>query len=298
MTADTLPIIVNPASGGGRARKALPQFVRALTSAGVRTRVQVSSSSDDLRRIVREAVARGSDTVAVCGGDGTLHWAVQELAGTACALGVLPVGTGDDNARTWGIPLGDPTAAAQVVVTGRRRSLDVAHVRAADGTSRYFVGVLSAGFDSFVNERANRMSWPKGKARYLAAIIGELRSFAPAVYEADVDGDRITDGAMLVAVGNGISYGGGMKICPAAQPDDGVLDVTWLHAVKTSRFLRLFPSVFSGGHVERAEVSTYRGREIGLSAEGQLAYADGERVGPLPIHVDVRPGALHVLVPR
>lgn len=293
---DTIPVLVNPTSGGGRARKAVPEFVRALTTAGIRTRVQASTSSADLQRMVREEVARGAETVVVCGGDGTIHLAIQELAGTPTALGILPVGTGDDNARTLGVPLGDATAAARVVATGRTREIDLGHVTAADGTSRFFVGVLSAGFDSFVNERANRMTWPKGKARYLVAILGELRIFTPAIYQARIDDMSLTDGAMLIAIGNGISYGGGMKICPAALPDDGLLNVTWLHAVKTSTFLRVFPSVFSGSHVDRPEVSTYTGRRISLSADGQLAYADGERVGPLPIEVDIRPGTLRVLV--
>ncbi|MFM8773391.1 MAG: sphingosine kinase, partial [Actinomycetota bacterium] len=161
----------------------------------------------------------------------------------------------------------------------------------------FFLGVLSAGFDSFVNERANRMTWPKGKARYVVAITGELRTFRPVEYTAVLDGREIREGAMLVAVGNGVSYGGGMKVCPGAVPDDGLLDITWLHAVSTPTFIRVFPSVFSGTHVNKPFVSTYRAREIELSAPGQLAYADGERVGPLPISIRSRPGALSVIVP-
>ena len=145
-----------------------------------------------------------------------------------------------------------------------------------------------------VNERANRMTWPKGKARYLVAIIGELRTFRPVAYRATIGDVPVDDAAMLVAVGNGVSYGGGMKVCPAAIPDDGLLDVTWLRAVSTPTFLRVFPSVFAGTHVDKPYVSTYRAREVRLDAPGQLAYADGERVGPLPISIQARPRALRV----
>lgn len=243
-------------------------------------------------------MTRGADRVVVCGGDGSLHLAVQELAGSTTALAILPIGTGDDNARTLGIPLKDPAAAADVVLDGVRRTVDLGHVAAHDGTTRYFLGVLSSGFDSWVNERANRMTWPKGKARYSIAILGELRTFAPVSYEVTVDGTTLRDGAMLVAVGNGTSYGGGMMICPSAVPDDGLLDLTWLHAVGKTTFIRAFPSVFRGTHVEHPYVSTHRGSSIRLDAPGQLAYADGERVGPLPVQITAKASALQVIVPE
>jgi len=290
-------IIVNPTSGGGRAGKAMPSFVGALQALGVRAIVEASRDARDLRARIAQTRDAGAREVVVAGGDGTPHHAVQELAGSETALAILPVGTGDDNARTLGIPLRDPAGAARALAEGVRRRVDLAEVTAADGTQRYFLGVLSAGFDSFVNERANRMTWPKGKARYVVAIAGELRTFRPVEYTAILDGREIREGAMLVAVGNGVSYGGGMKVCPGAVPDDGLLDVTWLHAVSTPTFIRVFPSVFSGTHVNKPFVSTYRAREIELSAPGQLAYADGERVGPLPISIRLRPGVLSVIVP-
>ncbi len=294
---DRVTLVVNPASGAGRARRVAPAFLGRLAEHGIRTTVEVSSSADDLRARVRRLREDGAPVVAVAGGDGTVHLAIQELAGSATSFALLPTGTGDDNARTLGLPLGDPRAAADVVAHGIDREVDLAHVTAADGTQRYFLGVLSAGFDSFVNERANAMTWPRGKAKYAAAIVGELRVFRPVRYDADIDGRTVADGAMLVAVGNGRSYGGGMLICPEADVHDGVLDVTWLQAVGIPTFLRAFPSVFRGTHVQRGDVATYRGRSIRLSAEGQLAYADGERVGPLPIDIHALPAALRVRMP-
>jgi diacylglycerol kinase (ATP) len=238
------------------------------------------------------------DALVACGGDGTVHLALQAVAGTQTPLGVVPLGTGDDNARLLGIPRGDLGAAADVIAHGTVRTWDAAEVVAADGERRWFLGVLSSGFDSLVNERANRMSWPKGQARYLVGIVAELRTFRPVPYRVVLDGTEIRGLGMLVAVGNGSSYGGGMQVCPGAQPDDGLLDLTWLHELGKPTFLRVFPRVYKGTHVEHPAVSTHRVTRITLDAPGQVAYADGERIGPLPIEVTVRPGALRVLVPK
>jgi diacylglycerol kinase (ATP) len=168
-------------------------------------------------------------------------------------------------------------------------------VSTADGRADYFLGVLSTGFDSSVNERANAMSRLGGQ-RYNVAIVRELASFRPVDYLVEIDGTSLKGLGMLVSVGNTTSYGGGMRVCPDAIPDDGLLDVTWLGAVSTVTFLRVFPSVFKGEHVKHPAVTTYRGAHLTIAAAGQIAYADGERIGPLPIEVSVLPAALRVLI--
>lgn len=291
----SITVVVNPSSGKGRARRVIPEALQVMRQWGAQPRVVVTTSADDVRSAVARARSEGEDRVVVCGGDGTLHCAVQELAGGTTALAVIPAGTGDDNARTLGIPRDDVAGAARIAVAGAVDRVDLGHVTAADGTQRFILGVMSSGFDSLVNERANRMSWPTGTARYLVAILGELRTFRPVPYLAVLDGVSIEGEAMLVAVGNGASYGGGMRICPAADPTDGSLDITWLHGVKTRTFLRVFPRVFTGTHVDTPYVSTYRAHTVTLDAPGQLAYADGERVGPLPVEVRLDPAALPVV---
>ena len=101
---------------------------------------------------------------------------------------------------------------------------------------------------------------------------------------------------MLVAVGNGTQYGGGMKVCPGALPDDRLLSVTFLDELPTTRFLRVFPSVYKGTHVTRPEVHEHTGVTVTLDAPGQVAYADGERLGPLPVQVSVQPASVRLLV--
>jgi len=167
----------------------------------------------------------------------------------------------------------------------------------AHGVSRWFVGVLGAGFDSVVNERANTWGWPKGRMRYNLAIARELPVFKPIPYVIEVDGVRHSTQAMLVAVGNGPSYGGGMMVCPDASLDDGLFDIMILNQISTLEFLRVFPKVFSGRHVGHPAVQILRGREVRLEASGIISYADGERFAPLPMSAQVVPGALNVLVP-
>ena len=289
-----MTVVANPTSGRGRAQRLLPVITATLEAEGIEPHVVVTRDADDVRQTVRAARAAGAERVIVVGGDGTLHLAIQELAGGDTGLGIVPSGTGDDNARTLGIPRKDPAAAALLAATGAITRVDLGEVRCEDGNSAVFLGVLSSGFDSLVNERANRMTRPRGDARYLVAILAELRTFHPIAYAASVDGRTVSGEAMLVAVGNGASYGGGMRVCPDADVDDGLLDVTWLHGVSKGTFLRVFPQVFQGGHVRSRHVSTVRTHTISLDAPGQLVYADGERIGALPAIIEVRPGALAV----
>ncbi|MBK9740145.1 MAG: YegS/Rv2252/BmrU family lipid kinase [Actinobacteria bacterium] len=291
-------VIANPKAGGGRGSRHASVATRALHDARIPSRLVHPSSVQATVSVAREAVASGARAVVACGGDGTVHGVVQALARTSVPLGVVAGGSGDDIATALGFPSGDADECAAALLRGVRagepRQLDLGVVRTADGVTEYFLGVLSTGFDSSVNERANSMS-RLGKQRYNIAIVRELASFRPVDYDVTMDDRRIEGPGMLVSVGNTSSYGGGMRLCPDAVPDDGELDVTWLSAVSTLTFLRVFPSVFSGEHVRHPAVSTYRARRLEISAPGQIAYADGERIGPLPVTIEIEPGALCVL---
>ena len=145
---------------------------------------------------------------------------------------------------------------------------------------RWFAAVLASGFDSKVNDRGNRMRWPHGRVRYNLAMVAELASFRPLGLSDQPGREDLDITAMLVAVGNGPSYGGGMRICPAASLTDGLLDVTVVSRLSRAKLVRLFPSVYSGTHLRYAEVLTFRATSVSLSAPDVTAYADGEFVAP------------------
>ena len=292
-------LIVNAHAGKGNGLRAAGIAAQVLGAAGIETTICVPASREGAALASQDAVAHGIEIVVACGGDGTIHTVLQALAQTKTLFGVIPTGTGDDNARTLGLPLGDPAAAGRVITDqlGTPITIDLARVTMHGGEQHWYLGVMSTGFDSSVNERANKLRWPRGAARYLLGILGELRTFSALPYVVTVDGSTYTDTAMLVSVGNGISYGGGMRVCPNAVIDDGELDITWLHEVSKAVFLRVFPSVYKGTHVANPAVQMFRGRSVTVAAAGQVAYADGERLGPLPVQVQVAPGALRVLAP-
>lgn len=295
--APTVGVIVNPTSGKGKGGKSAPELGTLLHRRGIDAALLVAGSADEALAMARKAVADGVDAIVAAGGDGTINLAVQAVAGTDTPLAVIPLGTGNDNARLLGLPLDDLEKCVDVIADFTVRSIDLGHVVTADGSERYFLGVLSSGFDSCVNERANVMTWPKGEARYLVGILAELRTFSAVPYTVTVDGQVHRDKGMLVAVGNGTSYGGGMNVCAGAEPDDGELTLTWLHQVSKFEFLRTFPKVYKGTHVTHPSVTQLNGTTITLEAPDQIAYADGERIGPLPAEVTVQPGALKVIVP-
>ncbi|MEV7009096.1 YegS/Rv2252/BmrU family lipid kinase [Streptosporangium sp. NPDC051022] len=292
-----IAVLVNPAARGGRSRELLGPVLHRLRRGGAEVSVIVGESAADALTRARTAVAAGAGTLVAFGGDGLVHLAVQAVAGTGVPLGIVPAGTGNDIAAALGLTGRSPVAAADVVLGGGLRAVDAA--RTGDG--EWFAGVLACGFDSRVNERANRMTWPPGMARYLLALAEELRSFRPIPFRITLDGPEgpevIEREAMLVAVGNTSSYGAGMRVCPDAVADDGLLDVTILGAVSKGRFLRVFPQVYRGAHVAHPFVATGRARRITLEAPGVVAYADGERLGPTPLTCEIVPGALRVLVP-
>ena len=290
-------LVVNPTAGKNRGMALGLEVAQRMRNAGH----EVLDLSDESYAAARDralgAIAQGLDVLAVVGGDGMVHLGVELAAETRTTLAIVAAGTGNDVARGLGLPVHDPVRAADLVTTGTPRTIDAVRHVDTHGGRHWFVGVLGAGFDSLVNERANTWPWPKGKMRYNLAILRELPLFKAIPYVVTIDGVRHETRAMLVVVGNGPSYGGGMRVLPDASFDDGLLDVLLLHEISTVEFLRVFPKVFKGAHVDHPAVEIIRGRSVTLEADRIVAYADGERFAPLPITVEVVPGAVTVLAP-
>lgn len=290
-------LLVNPASGRGRATAHGQQLRERLTTAGHQVVELSRPDVDRARDAAAAAVSSGDiDVLAVVGGDGTAHLGANVCASTGVALAIVPAGTGNDNARGLGLPLADPPAVAGLITAGRIREIDAGRARTPTG-DRWFLGVLGGGFDTVVNDRAARMRRVHGTARYVGAVLRELPTFRGIPYAVQVDGQRIETTAMLVAVANGPSFGSGMRVCPDAQFDDGLFDVLVLHRISVPQFLRVFPRVFSGRHVDHPAVQICRGSRVVLQAAGVSTQADGEPFLPLPLTLEVVPAALRVVVP-
>jgi diacylglycerol kinase (ATP) len=286
-----IALVVNPTSGKGRGGAARAAVEERLRAGGASVRTIVGASGDDARDRCHAAVLDGVDALVALGGDGMVHLALQAVAGTETPLGIVAAGTGNDLATCLGIPA-DPVAAAALVLGGSRRRIDAARVG-----ERWFGCVLGAGFDSAVNERANRMRWPRGPSRYDLAIALELPRFKALPFRLTLDGEVWETDAMLVAVGNAQSYGAGIRITPDALLDDGLLDVCVLAPVSKPDFVRTLPKARAGRHVDHPAVTIRRARTVTLASPGVVAYADGERMGPLPLTCECVAGAVQVFAP-
>jgi diacylglycerol kinase (ATP) len=277
--------------------------VQTLRAMGHEVTSLTEPDFESLLEVARGAVRSKPDALLVVGGDGMVNLGVNLLAGTRVPLAIVPSGTGNDMARGLGIPHDDTEAAIRMLGDALQRPprvIDVVRMTwtDADGTpaERRFVGALSAGFDAIVNERANHMRHPKGPSRYILALLAELVRLTPLSYRLVLDGEPLEQRALLVSVANNVSLGGGMKITPDALLDDGLLDVMIVKPLSRVAFLRIFPRVFRGEHTSDPRVVMRRAKRVRVEVDVPLvAYADGERMGPLPVDLEVEPGALRVL---
>jgi diacylglycerol kinase (ATP) len=289
-----IALVVNPASGLGRASGLADAVLRRLSARADVTSFSGTSAAESAQLL--QSVATGYDAVAVLGGDGAMHLALQALAGGDTPLGVIPGGTGNDFADTLGLPA-DPIDAADAMVA----AMDASSVQRIDlgrtDTGRWWATILCAGFDSAVNERANRMRWPKGPRRYDVAIAAEMLRLRPREFRVSLDGEPRDVLATLIAVGNAPQYGGGKLMTPAGRMHDGTFAVTIVGPVSRRTLARLAPRLPSAGHIGHPAVSTHEACTVALDAPGTVAYADGERIGPLPIVTTCMPAAIGVLVP-
>ncbi|GGW57556.1 diacylglycerol kinase [Streptomyces caelestis] len=296
MTSE-ITLFVNPTAGRGRGARAAQPAASALRAAGFSVRTVLGEDAADALTRARAAVAGGTGALIAVGGDGMAQLALRAVAGTNTPLGLVAVGTGNDFARALGLPVREPAAAGRMIADalkrGRLRDIDLG--LAGD---RWFGTVLASGFDSRVTDRGNRMRWPVGRFKYDLAMIAELAAFRPVPYRIRLDDGEIREvEATLVAVGNGSSYGGGMRICPGADLTDGLFDITVVGDCDRTTLLRVFPRVYRGTHVEHPKVTVLRAARVEIAAEGITGYADGEPLGRLPLSARCVRGGVRVVGP-
>jgi diacylglycerol kinase (ATP) len=272
-------LVINPVSGQGQGTTVGTYVAGYLNQHKIEFTIVTGNSAVALTDHLKIFIAKNPDCqgVIAVGGDGLMHNILQVVVPAQIPFTIIPAGTGNDFVRTLGWDLAAIDAQLMKVITTNPSLIDLGLV---DG--EWFGAILSTGFDSIVNEKANTMTWPKGPMKYNAAIAIELPRFKPRRYEITLDDRTISTQAMLIAVSNGRSYGGGMLVCPNANINDGHFDVMVLHPISTFEFMKVFPQVFAGTHISHSAVEIVRSKSVKIESVA-VAYADGERIGQLPV---------------
>ncbi|NBO16931.1 MAG: YegS/Rv2252/BmrU family lipid kinase [Actinobacteria bacterium] len=277
-------LVVNPKAGKGKSNYLSPKLEELLKSNKLPYEVINKSTYEETMFDFHQRIKSGNfERVIAIGGDGLVNLCLQEIAESDMALAVVPAGTGNDFARAVGaykksveeifnaIRSQDPTAIDLGLVTG-------------DFGRRWYVQVLSTGFDALVNNLANKITWPKGQIKYTLATIFTLARFKPIKYELIIDDKKFNQNLMLLSVANGETYGGGMRICPNASNSDGIFDILLVHPVSKIVLLTIFPKVFAGKHIPHPRIEIFHGKEVKILADA-TAFADGEFISKLPIEI-------------
>ena len=278
-------LAINPTSGRGKGNRVGQQVSNFLAERKFEYQIVTGANAHQLQENLRREANNCQGIIAV-GGDGLMHMCIQIAAHLKLPLVPIPAGTGNHFVRELGWNPDKPLEPLWRALNNQPTKVDLGNV---DG--EFFGAIASTGFDSLVNERANTMKWPKGPAKYNVAMALELPKFNPIEYRFVIDGKEYLREAMLIAAGNGTSYGGGMMVCPDADLSDGLLDLMILNPVSKREFVQIFPSVYEGKHVNHPQVEIIKAKEIYLESNA-ICYADGERIGPLPATISVAEAAL------
>jgi diacylglycerol kinase (ATP) len=277
-------LVANEYAGKGKALQLANQFTDLLSQENLKfSLINEKSYERTVEKLKSSLSSNSYSKVIAIGGDGLVNLCLQYLAQSGLTLGVIPAGTGNDFARAIGVNKMSITEIFNLYTKTNPVEIDLGHVK-SDLNEKWFVQVLSTGFDAEVNSRANKIKWPRGKSKYTIATVKTLARFKPIEYKIDIDTGKFDQSAMLFTIANGETYGGGMRICPGASNSDGVFEILLVRPVSRFVLLTIFPKVFRGDHIPHRKIDTYRAKVVTISAPTS-SYADGEYVAHLPITV-------------
>jgi diacylglycerol kinase (ATP) len=281
-------MVFNPHAAVGRAARLLPALRAALQQFATLEVLETRGAGDAVERVARADLA-GCDGLLAAGGDGTLFEVLNGLyaqpAEHRVPLGVVPVGTGNAFARDLGLRPGDWEKGVGIVRAGRQRRVDVGRV-SHDGGAYHFLNIVGAGLPVDAMRTAERLKF-FGKSAYSVAALWRAMRLQTYPFKLELDGEIIEQEALFVEISNSRFTGTSFLMAPAAEFDDGLLDVTVLRRLSRRRLLRLFPTIYRGRHVEYAEVLPRRARCVRLLAPpGLLLAPDGEFRGCTPATVE------------
>ena len=304
----SIVFLVNPASANGSTGRAWPEIAHRAASRGLTGTSFLSEGPGHLAELAREAATDGASLIVAVGGDGTLNEIVSgllplaERGETPPELALIARGTGRDFVRTFRIPKALDDAIA-VALEGETRALDGGRVdyRAWSGepASGYFANIASAGMSGAIAKRANETTKVLGgKVSFLAATLAVFPRWRPDEIHLTVDGEKRIARLRDVIVANGRFFGGGLKICPDASPDDGLFDVLTIGEVTNVDLVLTMPKIYRGAHLPHPRAELVRGRVVEVAGATPVPVElDGEQPGTTPARFSVIPGALRVRTP-
>lgn len=297
---ETVRIIVNPASCGGRGRSIADQASVEFLRLGLRHEIVFSRCIEDVSALTRLAVSEGRRLVVGIGGDGLLSEIANGLVGTTTALGIVPAGRGNDIARGLNIPLGVTDACRLIGANAVQTAERARPVDAGQVGDRYFLSVALVGLAAEINRRANQIGRYRFNAVYSLLTVYSVLQNEPREFCIRVGESVRQCYCWLIAIGNCWSSGRGMNLVPGARPDDGILDACIAYGMgRGELLLQAFPRVFSGRHIYLTGVETVKAREFTIAGKEEAdVYADGELVGRLPVTFRAVPNALRIVRPE
>ncbi|WP_100404855.1 diacylglycerol/lipid kinase family protein [Bacillus solitudinis] len=287
--------VVNPHSGNGRSLNVWKEVEMILLKRDIMYRVLMTQNKEDLEQFITKLKASKKPIKAVValGGDGTIHEVINYLKGTSFPFRVIPTGSGNDFARAQGITR-KVQKEVDLILKGRIEKIDVLEMR-----NRHCITVIGLGFDGEVARVTNQMRYKKwlGRLAYLYSVLKVLSYYNPSAVKVTVGREERTfNHVWLVAVANHPYYGGGMKICPNANSQDGKLDVCVVHGLSKWKLLSLFPRVYKGSHVYCQGVTTYQTDSVHIQSEQPLLiHGDGENIGHSPVTISIKKEELYLI---
>jgi diacylglycerol kinase (ATP) len=294
VSSATIAVVLNPVSGAGKTLKLLPTVTEALQRLDRPFHLHVTTHAGEAPGVAQRFAEDGAAVVIAIGGDGTINEVANGLlaSGTSVPLGLVPSGHGSDFVRTVQVPksIDDAIGAA---CAGRVRKIDVGKATFADGSSRYFVNVAGLGFDAEVAQRALGTKLPGSTLPYLAALGGALVGYRNIGVTIEADGERQSFTAVFVTVANAKFFGGGLKITPMAEIEDGLLDLAVIGDLGKLELLRQVPGVYRGKHVDHPKFTHRHVKSVRIETVSPArVQLDGELVGSAPVTFAVAPAAL------
>ncbi|MBI4446004.1 MAG: diacylglycerol kinase family lipid kinase [Acidobacteria bacterium] len=287
-----MKIIANPAAGHGKSSSNLDQLRYLLRQRGVSYDLRLTEAPGHATRLARELVQGGTSLLVVMGGDGTIGEVIHGMIPSQSVLGIISVGTGNDLARTLGIPFNDVAQSLDIILSGKVRLIDVGWER-----DRHFVLVLGLGFPATVAEEANQMKWLKGSPAFFGAVYKALFRMQEIPIRLSLDEQVMDVTCTSVLIQNARYCGGGQLMAPDAEIDDGMFDVVLVGPIGKWSLMRNFPKVYTGRHLRHPAFSVVRARSVRIESQNPLPkMLDGDLVGTTPVEAHVLHRSLKVLV--